>query len=140
MDIGTTEHKVQAMLKAYDAADSSSLSSPRQSFAFATRYVYFTQFTVLQDETLFNLGLALLAIGVVSAFVLRRFWYVMLAMVMTLAIDVDLLGSLALWWNRSLNAITVIPVIMAVGLVIDYIAHIVSQAERERGGRGTRQG
>ena len=71
-----------------------------------------------------NLILSLAACAVVSLFVLHHPAVVALLILIVALIDLDLLGSIY-FWDLDINSITTIDLVMAVGLVIDYVAHIM---------------
>lgn len=96
-----------------------------QVFAYTNPYIFITQFTVLPPETLVNLICSISAIAFVSYVFLRHAVLTAVVVLITAAVDLDVLGSLTFLWGRSLNSITIVPIVLAVGIVIDYMAHLV---------------
>ena len=79
---------------------------------------------VITRETVGNLVLSFTAVALISFPVLRSWRAVLAVLVCVAAIDVDLLGLI--WaWGLALNSVTMISLVMAIGLVVDYLAHMV---------------
>lgn len=87
-------------------------------------YVYITGFLVIYQETILNLCLSFLAVTLISIPVLQSNKAVFAVLICVVAIDLELLGLIRLW-GLSLNSLTMIALVMAIGLVVDYLAHIV---------------
>ena len=83
-----------------------------------------TDAVVIYYELVLNLVMGIAACGMVSLFVIHHPGMTLLLLFIVLLIDVDLLGGIYLW-GLSVNAITTIDLVMAVGLVIDYVAHVL---------------
>jgi len=120
--VGTTEEKVAAMLELREECERTNLSPKPFPYTFA--YVFIEQFVIIYWELVLNLVLSLAACAVVSLFVLHHPGVVVLLIVIVSLIDVDLLGSIY-FWGLDINSITTIDLVMAVGLVVDYVAHIM---------------
>ncbi|CAM9198844.1 unnamed protein product, partial [Ectocarpus sp. 12 AP-2014] len=117
-----TDNNVDALRDTREVADESTLDP--QPFAFAGVFVFSEQFIVIFGELMSSFGLALLAVLVLSLLVLGKVTVVLLVCVTLVIIDIELLGFVY-HWGLDLNSITVIELIMAVGLVVDYMVHIV---------------
>ncbi|CAN0043144.1 unnamed protein product, partial [Hapterophycus canaliculatus] len=88
-------------------------------------FVFTEQYLVIIDELLTSFGLALVAVLILSLFVLGKITVVFLVCFTVLIIDVELFGFVY-HWDLDVNSITVIAeLIMAVGLVVDYMVHLV---------------
>ncbi|CAM9260832.1 unnamed protein product [Ectocarpus sp. 13 AM-2016] len=117
-----TDNKVDALEDTREVADQSTLDP--QPFAYSDMFLFAEQYLVIYNELLSSFGLALLAVLVLSLFVLGKVTVVLLVCLTLAIIDVELLGFVY-HWNLDVNSITVIELIMAVGLVVDYMVHIV---------------
>lgn len=122
VDLVDTTNNVDALHDTRDVADQSTLDP--QPFGFSTVFLFTEQYLVLYDELIMNFVLALVAVAVLSVFVLGKIAIVALICFTVVIIDVDLLGFVY-HWGLDVNSITVIELIMAVGLVVDYMVHIV---------------
>ncbi|CAM9899558.1 unnamed protein product, partial [Ectocarpus sp. 12 AP-2014] len=117
-----TDNKVDALEDTREVADQSTLDP--QTFAYSDMFLFAEQHVVIYNELLSSFGLALLAVLVLSLFVLGKVTVVLLVCLTLVIIDVELLGFVY-HWNLDVNGITAIELIMAVGLVVDYMVHIV---------------
>eukprot|EP00903_Cladosiphon_okamuranus_P015713 g14505.t1 len=122
VDLTDTDKNVDALKGSRDVVEQSALDP--KPFAFSGVFVFAEQFVVIYDELLTSFGLALVAVLALSLFVLGKVAVVLLVCVTVLIIDVELLGFVY-HWGLDVNSITVIELIMAVGLVVDYMVHIV---------------
>ncbi|CAM9853375.1 unnamed protein product [Chrysoparadoxa australica] len=93
-------------------------------FAYGEAHLLYEMFAVLYREIVVNFSLVLLAVFSLSLLVLGSIRYTMLATFLVMVIDLEILASLVMW-NIDLNAISAIELIMAVGLVVDYVVHIL---------------
>ena len=111
------------MQAGYDACEGSVFGLDH-AINYAPPYIYITQFRVVYRETLVNMACSFAAVGLISLPVLQSGWAVAVLLACVLVIDVELLGLI--WcWGMNLNAVTMISLVMAVGLVVDYLAHIL---------------
>eukprot|EP00904_Undaria_pinnatifida_P008203 jgi/Undpi1/4512/HiC_scaffold_18.g07866.m1 len=117
-----SEKSVDALMDVRDVVGESSLDP--DVFEFSSLFIFVEQFVVIYRELLMNFLLALVAVAVLSFFVLGKVAIVALVCFTVVVIDVDLLGFVY-HWGLEVNSITVIELIMAVGLVVDYMVHIV---------------
>ncbi|CAN0336892.1 unnamed protein product [Ascophyllum nodosum] len=116
------EKRLESMLGARDVADQSVLNP--EPFAFTQVFVLNEQFLVIYDELITNFILALVAVAILSLLILGKIGIVVLVCLTVAMIDVELLGFVY-HYGLDVNGITVIQLVMAVGLVVDYTAHIV---------------
>jgi hypothetical protein len=116
-------NKIKAMLAGYEKCKASPLGTSK-AVSFAHPYIFITQFMVITQETVQNLICSFVAVGVLSWMVLRDTKAVGAVLLCVAAIDIDLLGLL---WacGLDLNSVTMISLVMAIGLVVDYLAHLM---------------
>eukprot|EP00971_Amphidinium_carterae_P012697 250117-Amphidinium_carterae.1 len=67
--------------------------------------------------------LCLLAVTIITAFVLAHPIAVLITVAVLAMVFMDLLGNILLW-GLDLNSISMINLVMAIGLVVDYCMHI----------------
>ena len=82
------------------------------------------QYRIIYPELLQNFGLSLVAIAVVSLVFLVHPMSAVIITAVVAIIDVDLLGFVH-YWGHQVNSITTVNLVMAIGLVVDYSAHIM---------------
>lgn len=122
IDLTTTDNNIDALQDARDVVDLSTLDP--KPFEFSPVFIFTEQFLVMYQELILNFVLALVAVAVLSLFILGNITIVVLVCVTVAIIDLELLGFVY-HWGLEVNSITVIELIMAVGLVVDYTVHIV---------------
>ena len=117
------KNKIEAMVATYEKCKASPLGTEK-AISFAQPYIFITQFMIITRETVQNLICSFVAVWILSWLVLRDTRAVGAVLLCLAAIDVDLLGLLWLW-GLELNGVTMISLIMAIGLVVDYLAHLM---------------
>eukprot|EP00904_Undaria_pinnatifida_P008217 jgi/Undpi1/4525/HiC_scaffold_18.g07879.m1 len=122
IDLVDTVSNIDALQDTREVVGESTLY-PRP-FGHAEIFVFTEQFLVMYEELILNFALALAAVGVLSTFILGKVAVVALVCLTVVIIDVELLGFVY-HWGLEVNSITVIELIMAVGLVVDYMVHVV---------------
>lgn len=111
-------------LTAMEELTASAKGFTTQPFIFDRAYIFFDGYRYISQELIITLLLALAAVGFVCLICLdsvKNSFVVVLSLVL---VDVDLLGILKLW-GLQINSITVINLVMAIGLMVDYSLHIV---------------
>lgn len=119
--IDSSHKKVHALLSTRDVCNEANLSP--ESFAVAAFYKFSEIDIIILQELLFNLSLAVFAVGFISLFVLVNPKIVLLVCGLIISVDVEILGMMVVW-DLTLSTVTLVQLVMAVGLVVDYMAHI----------------
>ena len=78
---------------------------------------------VPRASALTNLGLAALASFILVLFTVSNLLAALYVLLCVLMVDVDILGLMWLW-GLDIDSVTIINLVLAIGLVIDYSAHI----------------
>lgn len=94
------------------------------AFAFSGQYLFVEAESLIVGEMVLNLILALSAVFVITLLVLVRPTAVLLSCCVLIIIDIDIIGTMYAW-DLTISTITVVQMVMAVGLVVDYISHIL---------------
>ncbi|CAG2112629.1 unnamed protein product [Medioppia subpectinata] len=91
---------------------------------YSVFYVFYEQYLTTWRDTVFNLVIAIAAIFVVTFIFLGFDLMSSLIIVVTIvAIVIDLMGVM-FWWNISLNAISLVNLVMSVGISVEFCSHI----------------
>lgn len=93
-------------------------------FPYSVFYVFYEQYLTIVEDTIQNLSICIAAIFVVT-FVLLGFDIIsafMVVLTITMIV-IDILGFMALW-DISINAVTLVNLVMAVGISVEFCAHI----------------
>ena len=102
-----------------DLAEKSKLNA----FPIARQFIFFEQFAITSRETTRNLLIAGLAVLVVTSPFLVDCTVTFLVVVNFAALICELFGLMVIW-DVSLNSVSMINLVMAIGFAVDYSAHI----------------
>eukprot|EP00501_MAST-03F_sp_TOSAG23-6_P000487 GSMAST32.ASY1.ANO1.501.1 assembled CDS len=122
VSLETSDEQVDAMIQTQEFVDKSSLGNKVLIYTYP--YAFFDQFRIIRKELYTNFALCLTAVVLISTVILSDPVLILLVGLVMGMIDVCLVGMLPLW-NLELNSITAINLVMAIGIVVDYSAHIV---------------
>lgn len=94
-------------------------------FPYSVFYVFYEQYLTMWPDALFSLGLSLGSILIVT-FVLMGFDLVssVIVVVTIIMIIVDL-GGVMYFWDISMNAVSLVNLVMAVGISVEFCSHLV---------------
>ena len=93
------------------------------TFSYSKDYLDFETYIGFMQDTMTSLALSLLAVLGVLLFITGSFQVTLLVMFSILLVDV-FLYALIYYWGLTFNNILVIQIVVALGLSIDYSAHI----------------
>eukprot|EP00403_Amphidinium_massartii_P048273 CAMPEP_0178464984 /NCGR_PEP_ID=MMETSP0689_2-20121128/51122_1 /TAXON_ID=160604 /ORGANISM="Amphidinium massartii, Strain CS-259" /LENGTH=788 /DNA_ID=CAMNT_0020091899 /DNA_START=162 /DNA_END=2525 /DNA_ORIENTATION=- len=93
-------------------------------FVLSEPYIFWDQFRIIVTQMLTSVIACLIAVMIISAFVLAHPLAVLIVLVVLVLVFVDLMGNIMVW-GLDLNSISMINLVMAVGLVVDYSMHVV---------------
>lgn len=93
------------------------------TFSFTQYYFNYETYVVFTQEAIMNVCLALVAVFVVLMIVTANFTVTMFILLCVALVDLFLLGLLD-FWDVTLNSVTIVNNVIAIGLAVDYSAHI----------------
>jgi Niemann-Pick C1 protein len=93
------------------------------TFSYAQRYLDFEAYITFDRETAINVILALVAVFFVVIIFTASISITMFILLCVILVDIFLFGILY-FWDITLNSVTVINIVIAIGLAVDYSAHI----------------
>lgn len=100
-------------------------NAPRvEIFPYSVFYVFYEQYLTMWHDTLTNIGYSLLAIFVVTFFIMGLDIYSAFVIILTILMIIVNLGGLMYWWNITLNAVSLVNLVMAVGIAVEFCSHI----------------
>jgi Niemann-Pick C1 protein len=114
--------QTEALVQIQEAVESSSLSE--KPLAFSYPYIFFEQYRIIYPELLKTFALGLVAIIVICSVILVNPIETVMTCTVVIIVDLDLLASIY-FWGMEINSITAINLVMAIGLVVDFSAHVV---------------
>ncbi|EFA85411.1 hypothetical protein PPL_02414 [Heterostelium album PN500] len=92
-------------------------------FPYSVFYVYFEQYLTIVNVAILDIGLALVGVLVVSLLILANPIVSLIVVLCVFLVAIDLLGVMALW-SVNLNAVSLVNVVMAIGISIEFCVHI----------------
>jgi predicted RND superfamily exporter protein len=131
---GLKATRVRANYKASDKADEqvASMRTLRESvnaaqvgtaFPYMFMYLYYEQYAIIVSEALMNLGLALVAVAIITFIMLANVMSSVLVMLCVVLVDIDILGLMYLW-GLTIDSVAIINLVLAIGLAVDYSVHV----------------
>ncbi|XP_035285995.1 NPC intracellular cholesterol transporter 1 [Anguilla anguilla] len=128
--LNTSRDFIQAMKMARELADNITRTMGQEGkgsrvFPYSVFYVFYEQYLTIAYDTAFNLGISLAAIFVVTTVLLGfELWAALLVSLTIAMILVNMFGVMWLW-NISLNAVSLVNLVMSCGISVEFCSHIV---------------
>lgn len=94
-------------------------------FPYSIFYVFYEQYLTIWSDTIKSIGISLLAIFVVTFLLMGFDFFSSLVVVITITMIIVNLGGLMYFWNISLNAVSLVNLVMAVGISVEFCSHLV---------------
>ena len=118
-DSSSTFQKNAMLTLRDDIAEKSKLDA----FPIVRPFIFFEQYAITSRETIRNLIIAALAVLVVTSPFLVDCTVTFIVVLNFAALICELFGLMVIW-NVSLNSVSMINLVMAIGFAVDYSAHI----------------
>ena len=96
---------------------------PEGTYSYSNEYLDFEQYVVFTSDTFKSCGLSVAAVICVIFFITSNLIVTILVAIAVLLVDFFIV-ALVFYWNLTMNSIVVIQVVIAIGLAVDYSAHI----------------
>ncbi|KAJ8965133.1 hypothetical protein NQ314_004358 [Rhamnusium bicolor] len=94
-------------------------------FPYSVFYVFYEQYLTMWPDTLESLGISLLAIFVVTFLLMGLDIFSSIVVIITITMILVNLGGLMYWWHITLNAVSLVNLVMAVGISVEFCSHLV---------------
>ncbi|KAK0092687.1 hypothetical protein PV326_000847, partial [Microctonus aethiopoides] len=94
-------------------------------FPYSVFYVFYEQYLTMWPDTLKSIGISLLAIFVVTFLLMGLNIFSSIVVLITITMILVNIGGLMYWWNISLNAVSLVNLVMAIGISIEFCSHLV---------------
>ncbi|KAK3091271.1 hypothetical protein FSP39_018506 [Pinctada imbricata] len=123
------QHKLfanaKAEIEAMDAMQSlvATQFTDSECFPYSRQYLTWETNKVIQSELYRNLGLAAACVFVVTLILIANLWTSLMVFICVIMTLVDVAGMMHLW-GLTVDTVTSINLIIAIGLAVDYSAHI----------------
>uniref|UniRef100_A0A8C8MG07 SSD domain-containing protein n=1 Tax=Oncorhynchus tshawytscha TaxID=74940 RepID=A0A8C8MG07_ONCTS len=116
---------IDAMKMARVLADNITTAMGHKVFPYSVFYVFYEQYLTIAYDTVFQLGVSLVAIFVVTTVLLGfELWSGVLVSITIAMILVNMFGVMWLW-DISLNAVSLVNLVMSCGISVEFCSHIV---------------
>jgi len=125
---------ITALRRTYDFTDSLNNRLGLHSFPYSSYYIYFEQYLYVQSVAKLCIAVALVAIFFVTLLLLSNVYGSLIIVVIVGIIQVDLLGVMGLW-KINMNAVSVVNLVMAIGISVEFCVHICLSFITHRGTR-----
>lgn len=94
-------------------------------FPYSVFYVFYEQYLTMWPDTIQSMGYSVLAIFLVTYVLMGFDIHSSIVVVITIVMIVINLGGLMYWWSISLNAVSLVNLVMAVGISVEFCSHLV---------------
>ncbi|XP_076647922.1 Niemann-Pick type C-1a isoform X2 [Halictus rubicundus] len=94
-------------------------------FPYSVFYVFYEQYLTMWPDTLYSIGISLFAIFVVTFFLMGLDIFSSVVVIITITMIVVNIGGLMYWWHITLNAVSLVNLVMAVGIAVEFCSHLV---------------
>ncbi|RZF39227.1 hypothetical protein LSTR_LSTR010321 [Laodelphax striatellus] len=94
-------------------------------FPYSVFYVFYEQYLTMWEDTIRSIGISLLSVFLVTLLLMGiDLWSSAIVLITITMIVVDI-GGLMYFWNISLNAVSLVNLVMAVGISVEFCSHII---------------
>lgn len=94
-------------------------------FPYSVFYVFYEQYLTMWPDTLYSIGISLFAIFVVTFLLMGLDIFSSVVVIITITMIVVNIGGLMYWWHITLNAVSLVNLVMAVGIAVEFCSHLV---------------
>ncbi|EKX41307.1 hypothetical protein GUITHDRAFT_164388 [Guillardia theta CCMP2712] len=91
--------------------------------AYSFSFLYTEQYAVVRTEAFSNLGFSIAAVAAVTFVLIAHPLTSLLVIINVAMVLVDITGLMWLW-NVTINSVSIINLVLAIGLAVDYSAHV----------------
>ncbi|XP_056644165.1 NPC intracellular cholesterol transporter 1-like isoform X3 [Diorhabda sublineata] len=121
----TSEDYYESMRAAREVAANLTKTIGVEVFPYSVFYVFYEQYLTMWPDTLFSLGVSVMAIFVVTFLLMGLDIFSSIVVIITIIMIIINLGGLMYWWHITLNAVSLVNLVMAVGISVEFCSHLV---------------
>jgi Niemann-Pick C1 protein len=114
---------IQASMRLADHAETD--VQEVEVFPYSVFYVFYEQYLTMWPDTVKSMGISVLSIFIVTFLLMGFDIHSSIVVVITITMIVINIGGLMFYWNISLNAISLVNLVMAVGISVEFCSHLV---------------
>ncbi|KRT84519.1 Hedgehog receptor [Oryctes borbonicus] len=105
-------------------------------FPYSVFYVYYEQYLTIWGDALMSIGLSLAAVAVVSYIASGLSLQTACLILITVTMIIVDMGGMMYLWGISLNAVSLVNLVMSVGIAVEFCGHIVHSFKKSREATG----
>ncbi|KAL0275291.1 UNVERIFIED_CONTAM: hypothetical protein PYX00_003193 [Menopon gallinae] len=94
-------------------------------FPYSIFYVFYEQYLTIWIDTIKNMVVSFLAIFLTTYILLGLDLCSAIIVMITIAMIIINIGGLMYWWSIDLNAVSLVNLVMAVGIAVEFCSHLV---------------
>ncbi|XP_034945792.1 NPC intracellular cholesterol transporter 1 isoform X2 [Chelonus insularis] len=94
-------------------------------FPYSVFYVFYEQYLTMWPDTLKSIGISLAAIFVVTFLLMGLDIFSSIVVIITITMILVNIGGLMYWWHITLNAVSLVNLVMAIGISVEFCSHLV---------------
>lgn len=94
-------------------------------FPYSIFYVFYEQYLTMWPDTVKSMGISVLSIFIVTFLLMGFDIHSSIVVVITITMIVINIGGLMYHWSISLNAVSLVNLVMAVGISVEFCSHLV---------------
>jgi hypothetical protein len=113
------------------------LDSKLKPIPYSFTWLFTEQYSVVRNEAYSNIALATVAVFIITIFFLNHIFCALLVTLNVLMVLVDVVALMYLW-KLSINSVSIINLVLAIGLAVDYSAHVAHAFMGATGSRNER--
>eukprot|EP00760_Papus_ankaliazontas_P014023 PhM_4_TR15939/c0_g1_i3/m.272/K12385/NPC1; Niemann-Pick C1 protein len=140
--LNTNADYIQSMSAAYNASDwfnedGNPVPSVYRMFPYSIYYIYYAQYLDIGQLAVHHVGFALLAVCGVTFLVMGSLTTTLCVCLTLIMMLIDLVAIMSLW-GVTVNAISVVNLVMSIGIAVEFCAHIAMEFELTNGTTASR--
>ena len=93
-------------------------------FPYSIFYVFYEQYLTMWKDTLISVGISISTIFVVTFLLMGFDLHSAIIILLVIILILINLGAMMYWWNITLNAVSLVNIVMAVGISVEFCSHI----------------
>jgi len=100
-----------------------SLNSEIKPTPYSFTWLFTEQYSIVRQEAYTNIILAVVAVFIITIFFLNHIWCALLVTINVTMVLIDVVALMWLW-DLSVNSVSIVNLVLAIGLAVDYSAHV----------------
>jgi Niemann-Pick C1 protein len=122
-NLATQADFISGLRGGYNLADKATKDLGIDIIPYSVFYIFFEQYLYIERVAAICIGLALAAVFVVTLVLLGNVLASFMIILIVFMIEIDLLGVMAIW-SINLNAVSVVNLVMAIGISVEFCVHL----------------